>query len=135
MINKIALTGITLSALLLSACGGGGGGTTDPMNDKNYIGIFTHVPAGICESNEFSTALSDIGLRNFLTRETDNTTTCATYGKANDDVECAIEYIGGGNLNCVVGFNEIPPGYRGLTRQTSPEKLDNTMELISVNFK
>ena len=58
MIHKIALAGITLSALLLSGCGGGGGGSTDPINDKNYIGVFTNVPAGICESAEFANALS-----------------------------------------------------------------------------
>ena len=134
MINKIALTGIALSALLLNGCGGGGG-SSDPMNDKNYVAIFSNVIAGVCESNEFATALSDDGLRDFITRETDNTTSCETYAKVNDGAECAVEFIGGGNLNCVVGFNEIPQGYRGLTRQTAPVKLYNTMELISVNFK
>jgi hypothetical protein len=135
MIRKLSLTTLTLGALLLSGCGGGGGGSTDPMNDKNYIVIISNVAPGVCESEELQLALSETGLRDFLTRETDNTSSCATYGKNNDGEQCTIDLSGTGDRNCVVGFNEIPPGYRGLTRQTTPEKLYNTMELISVNFQ
>lgn len=133
MIKKLALTGVALSALLLSGCGGGGG-SSDPMNDKNYIGIFNDTPAGVCESAEFSQILIELGLSNFITRETDASTTCATYGKTNNDVECTTDYIGGGTANCVIGFDNIPAGYNGLARQTGPVKLFDTMELMSQGF-
>ena len=132
--KNLGLVTIATSVVLLTGCGGGGG-SSDPLNDKNYVAILTNVPAGVCESTILANELSNVGLRDFITRETDNTTSCATYGKANDNIECAVEFIGGGTLNCVVGFNEIPQGYRGLTRQTAPVKLYNTMELISANFK
>jgi hypothetical protein len=134
MIKKLSLTTLTLGVLLLSGCGGSSD-STDPMNDKNYIVIISDVAPAICESDEFQLALSDIGLRNFLTRETDNTTSCDTYGKNNNGDECAIDFSGTGDKNCVVGFNEIPPGYRGLTKQTTPLELYNAVELISVNFQ
>ena len=133
--RNIGLTTIAISALLLSGCGGSGGGNSDPMNDKNYVAIYQDLEAGRCESAEVAAGLTDLGLRDYITRETDNTTSCATYGKVDDGIECAVEYIGTGTRNCVVGFNEIPPGYRGLTRQTTPVKLYDTMELISVNFQ
>ena len=129
--KNLGLATIATSIVLLTGCGGG---SSDPMNDKRYVTIFTNLPAGICESDILSSELSSDGLRNFITRETDTTTSCATYGKANDGVECATGYIGGGNVNCVIGFNEIPQGYRGLTRQTAPVKLYDTMELISASF-
>lgn len=136
MIKKIGLATTIASALVLSGCGGGSG-NTDPMNDKNYVAIYTNVPAGVCESTIFINALTDIGLRDFITRETDGSTSCATYGKVQNDVECAVEYLGGGTQNCIVGFNEIPAGYNsnGLARQVSPVKLFDTMELISATMK
>ena len=132
--KNLGLATLAVSIALLTGCGGGGG-DSDPMKDKNYILIYTNIPTGICESDILASELSSDGLRNFITRETDTTTSCATYGKANDGVECASGFIGGGNTNCVIGFNEIPPGYNGLAKQTEPVKLYDTMELISVSFK
>jgi len=134
--KKLGLTTIALSTLLISACGGGGGGKkSDPMNEKNYIIIETFVPAGICESNEFAQELRDGGLRNFITRETDSSTSCATYGKRNDNIECDMNYIGGGTKNCVTGFNEIPAGYnQNHLKPTTSTELNDIIELISVNF-
>ena len=135
MINKIVVTGITLSALLLSGCGGGGGKNTDPMNDKNYIIVEHNVESGICESADFASALTYFGVKDFITRETDTTTSCATYGKVNDAQNCLEEFVGGGSVNCVIGFNELPEGENGLARRTTPSELYDTSELISVSFK
>ena len=134
MIKKLALTGITLTALLLTGCGGGGGGSTDPMKEKNYIIILNDVTSGICESEAFTQELSAGGFTDFLTRETDNSTNCGTYDKTNNDVECTTQYIGGSDKNCVVGFNDIPAGYSGLARQTGPVQLFDTVDLVSQSF-
>ena len=133
--KNLGLVTIATSIVLLTGCGGSGGGSSDPMNNKNYIAIATSVPSGICESTEFANELTNLGLRDFITRETDGSTSCTTYGKVQDDEECTVGYVGGGTQNCVVGFNEIPAGYTGLAKQVSPVKLYNTMELISVSFK
>ena len=132
MVKNLSLATLATSIVLLTGCAGG---NSDPMNDKKYIAIITDVPTGICESNDFKNALTYAGLKDFITKETDNTTSCATYGKVNDGIECTVEFAGEGNLNCVIGFNEEPQGYNGYARQTTPVELYNTMELISVNFQ
>ena len=133
MIKKLGLTGIALSALLLSGCGGGGD-DTDPMDDKNYIAIIANVETGICESDALRSELTNAGITGLLLRETDNTTTCGTYGKANDGNECAIEYIGNGTFNCVIGFDDVPADFDGFARQVGPVELADTLELISGSF-
>ena len=127
LIQNIGLVTLAASALLLSGCGG----DSDPMKAKKYIIIETSVPEGICESAALASGLTDIGLQNFITRETDGSTTCATYGKANDGQECAMTYVGGGTKNCVIGFD----GVAGYSRQTTPAELYDTMEAISASFK
>jgi hypothetical protein len=134
MMKTLGLTTIALSTLLLSGCGGGGG-SSDPMNNKKYIIIETSVPSGVCESDVLAQELTKVGLRNFITRETDSSTSCATYGKSNDNKECAMDYIGEGTKNCVIGFDKIPAGYTGLVKRTTPIELYDTTELISASFK
>jgi len=133
MIKTLGLTTIALGTLLLSGCGGGG--SSDPMKDKHYIIIETSVPAGICESNQLAQELAKTGLRNFITRETDSSTSCATYGKSNDNKECAMDYIGEGTKNCVIGFDDIPAGYNSLSKRTTSIELYETRELISASFR
>ena len=134
MKNLGLATIIATSIVLLAGCGGSSG-DSDPMNEKNYIIVVTSVPSGICESTAFTNELNNLGLRDFITRETDNTTSCVTYGKVNDGLECAMEFNGRGNVNCVVGFNDIPQGYGGYRRQTAPVELYNTIELVSLKFQ
>jgi len=133
MIKSLALTGVALAALLLSGCGGGG--SSDPMNDKNYVIIISNVQPGICESDILRNELTNEGIGGLLTKETDNTTTCETYGKVNDGNICAVEYIGDGTVNCVIGFDSVPNDFEGLARQVNPVSLDNSVELVSANFK
>ena len=130
--NKLGLSSILLSAFLLSGCGGSG--DNDPMNDKNYIIIFEDIQADFCESDAFKRDLTNIiGLIGVLARETDNTTTCGTYEKVNDENECVTEYIGYGTLNCVVGFD----GFQEddiYAKRVSGGTLYNTIETISSSF-
>ena len=129
MIKILGLTSIVLSSLILSGCGGGD--SKNPLNDKNYIIVYTELPAGVCESTDLRTDLSAAGLENFITEETDNTTSCETYGKRNDDTECAMSYVGGGSKNCVIGFDTIPAGF---AKQTTEIKLFDTVEILSSSF-
>lgn len=134
MIKKLGLTAVALSALLLSGCGGGGD-DSDPMDDKNYIVILQSVQSGICESDALASELISSGFIGLLTRETDTSTTCGTYGKANDYVECGVEFIGDGDRNCVVGFDDIEGDFDVYAKQTSPVTLNDKIELITPNFK
>jgi len=127
LIQNIGLVTLAASALLLSGCGG----DTDPMKQKKYIIIETSVAEGICESAALASGLTDIGLQNFITRETDSSTSCASYGKENNGKECVMTYVGGGAKNCVIGFD----GVTGYNRQTAPAELYDTMEAISASFK
>ena len=106
MIKNITLTGIALSALLLSGCGGGGG-NTNPISDKNYVVILKNVPSGICESQEYRNLLSQ-DFSGVITEERSNSVNCGDYNKKNDQIECAIDYYTGtttGNVACVVGID------------------------------
>ena len=137
MMKKLGLTSIIASALLFTGCGGGGGGSDEPVNplvEKNYIVILTEVQAGICESTEFRTELSRLGFENFITEETDNTSSCATYGKENNDIECTMELVGGGDRNCAVGFDEFPPGIDRLATQFEQGEFLEIAEVVSSTF-
>jgi len=132
MIKILGLTSIVLSSLILSGCGGED--KKNPLNDKNYIIILEAVPAGLCESDEFRADISDLGLGDVITEETNDNTSCKTYGKTNDDIECATSYVSQGPKNCVIGFDNIPSGYSGLAKQTTELKLFDTVEMISSIF-
>ena len=102
--KKLGLATVALSALLLSGCGGSK--KKDPMNDKRYIAIWTEVASGICETADFKHVVVQAGASNdVLIKETSGNTSCETYGKKNDDNECAMGRIGNGDKNCVAGFN------------------------------
>lgn len=132
MTNKLKLTTIALTALLLSACGGGSsdGGTSNPINDKKFVIILTEVQLGICESDAYRAALSSEGFQDFITEETENTTSCETYGKTNDGETCGMELLGEGNKNCVIGFES----FRDLSRRTAPLNLHDRAEILSASF-
>jgi len=133
MIKKVGLTTIAISALLLSGCGGGGGGNTDPMNDKQYIIVLTDVAPGICEDPAFTNELRASGFIGLLTRETANNTSCETYNKVNDYEECGTRYLGSGNANCVVGFDDFT-GSNAYAKRTTEGALNDSIEIISSEF-
>ena len=113
MIKISGLTTIALSALLLTACGGGG--KNDPIKKKNYVVIWTEVQAGLCESQDFKNILTQAGVSyDVIVKETAMNTSCETYGKQNNGNECYMAYVGGGDRNCVAGFNQ----YTGNNKQT-----------------
>jgi len=106
--KKLGLVTVALSVLLLSGCGGSKkkDSKKDPMNDKRYIAIWTEIASGICESAEFRHVIVEAGASDdVLIKETSGNTSCETYGKKNDDNECAMGRIGNGDKNCVAGFN------------------------------
>ncbi|SFV71790.1 hypothetical protein MNB_SV-13-203 [hydrothermal vent metagenome] len=53
-------------------------------------------------------------------RKTNKLTSCESYGKTEDNYSCSIEIIGGGENNCVVGFNTRPVKFTGFAREVSP---------------
>ena len=69
--------------------------------------IYQDVAPNVCNSDDFRTIVYNAGYRDFITQETNNKTTCATYGKRNDGTSCGESYLGSGNVNCVIGFNNF----------------------------
>ncbi len=132
MLKKITLTGIALSALLLSGCGGGSDNNenVNPMNNKEVIVILRDVSPGICESAEYRNLLS-VELIGVLTEEKPNTVTCADYGKKDDRIECTVEYYteaGRGNVACVVGAD-------GLKNNAQARVVDSSYFATTVHTK
>jgi hypothetical protein len=124
--KTLGLTTVVLSALLLTGCGGGGS-KGDPIKKKNYVVIWTEVQVGRCESQDFRNILIQAGASNdVIVKETAMNTSCATYGKQNNGNECYMAYVGGGDRNCVAGFN----GYTGSNKQT---KLIGEIELSDIS--
>jgi len=80
------------------------------MSEKTAILIYQNVASGVCESANFRDIIYNRGYRDFITQESNNRTTCATYGK-NVGPYCGQSYLASGNVNCVVGFND----YVGVT--------------------
>ena len=126
MIKTRGLKTIALSALLLWGCDGDN--SNDPMKHKKYIIINTSVTKGVCESQTFRNTLTAIGFKDFITRETDTSTTCQTYWKQDDGKECIINYVGIGNYNCVIGFNILDTGL--YPKQTEASELYDVIELL-----
>jgi len=128
--KKLGLATVALSVLLLSGCGGSK--KKDPMKDKRYIGIWTEVASGICETAEFRHIVVEAGASNdVLIKETSGNTSCATYGKKNDDNECAMERIGNGDKNCVAGFN----AYTGKQAKITNDDSINLSEILDTGIQ
>ena len=96
MINKIVLTGITLSALLLSGCGGGSNtnkkSITQQISERDSVVIIHGVNKPFCElvSNE---VIKDNTTKDVILDSPANTVNCATYGKVNDNINCVEETL------------------------------------------
>jgi len=130
MMKKLGLTTIALSALLLSGCGGGGS-KSDPIKKKRYVAIWTEVPAGRCESQEFRIEVIRAGASSdVILKETNANTLCTTYGKKNDGNECGMAYIGGGDRNCVAGFNEYT-GSNKQAKRTEEVELSDMLNIVA----
>lgn len=133
MIRKTSFIAL-LSALLLSGCGGGGStdSNQNSMNDKKYIIILRDIRSGICESSEYRTELSS-AMGGLLTKETATDTSCSSYGKVNDGVECQEEIVPyeiSGDKNCVIGFNTTNRDGRS-ARVTENAQLSDLAEILS----
>ena len=80
----------------------------DSIEDKQNIVILKNIPAGVCESPEYSVALEAIGFNDYITKETSEDITCEDYGKSIQDGNCAIlPYYSTlkDTVNCVIGYN------------------------------
>jgi hypothetical protein len=134
--KKLGLATVTLSALLLLGCGSSGNkanGTevsgyevsaAQIMSNKAAILVYQNVSSGVCESEDFKTLLYNKGYRDFITQETANNTTCATYGKRVGNY-CGQSILNSGNVNCVVGFNN----YVGI-HSTDDVSMYETFEIL-----
>lgn len=103
---------IAFGTLLFSGCGGGGDGDNlDGIKSKKYVFVYHNIQSGICESSVYLSGLNNGGFRNMLTKEKDNSTTCASLGRANNTNTCVEYYFnvndtGYGDTSCLLGFQE-----------------------------
>ena len=91
--------------MIVTACGSN---SIDSIEDKQNIVILKNIPAGVCESPEYSVALEAIGFNDYITKETSEDITCEDYGKSTQDGNCAIlPYYSTlkDTVNCVIGYN------------------------------
>lgn len=110
---------ITLCTILIVATGCSPE-SNENISDKENIVIVQNIPAGVCESSEYSIALEAIGFNDYITQETNKDVTCEDYGKSTKEKNCAIiPYYTTltDTVNCVIGYNpahenitEIPNG-------------------------
>ena len=94
-----------LVLIMLTACGSN---SSDSLEDKQNIVILQNIPAGVCESPEYSVALEAIGFNDYITKETSEDVSCEDYGKSTQDGNCAIiPYYSTlkDTVNCVIGYN------------------------------
>ena len=111
--QKLKLTIILFTTLLLSACGGI---STNPIetiknvnefNKKAAIFIIKGASRGVCESPLFKGALEQ-NLLGVITSEAPKATTCNTFGRTNSRTTCYEEdYTNPGNIACIIGYNNI----------------------------
>ena len=122
--NKIVLTGITLSALLLSGCGGGGDSTTDKLKKRNAIDIYHNALRGNCVPEN----IVPNSVLNPEIHEYENTVSCATFGRNTHSTaygEYCREYDAseGGDIACVIGFDDFTS--RKMSKMVSDEEEQN----------
>ncbi len=101
--KTIFTLGVTLIAI--TACNTN---SSDNLEDKSNIIILQNIPAGVCESPEYSVALESIGFNDYITKEISTDVTCEDYGKSVQDKNCAIlPYYSTlkDTVNCVIGYN------------------------------
>ena len=105
---------ILITALIsITACGSN---SNETLEDKENIVILQNIPAGVCESTEYSVALEAVGFSDYITKETSKDVTCEDYGKSVQDGNCAImPYYSTvkDTVNCVIGYN---PAHEDITK-------------------
>jgi len=134
MTKKLTLLSTLLaSTLLFTACGSDKKTKgKDPMSKKNYIVIMTEVVSGICESAGYKhSVLTELQLTNAMFRETANNTSCQSYGKTNNGIRCEMIYVGGGNKNCVIGFDNA---YEKTIQDINHKDLSHIIEITGASF-
>ena len=112
--QKLKLTIILFTTLLLSACGGVSTNPTETIknvnefNKKAAIFIIKGVSTGICESPLFRNPLSE-ALTGVITQERPSSVSCNDYGRTNSRTTgCYKEdYIRPGNLACIIGYDGV----------------------------
>ena len=101
--KSILVLAVTL--ITITACSSN---SSDILEDKQNIVILKNIPAGVCESPEYSVALEAIGFNDYITKETSEDVSCEDYGKSTEDGNCAIlPYYStvSDTVNCVIGYN------------------------------
>jgi len=99
---------------------GCGESSDDSLEDKQNIIILQNIPKGVCEAPEYKAALDAAGLNDYIVKETSDDVSCQTYGKSQEEGNCAIiPYYSTlkDTTNCVIGYtpknedlNKIPNG-------------------------
>jgi len=96
-----------LIAITLLGLFGCGQSSSDSLEDKQNIIILQNIPKGVCESPEYKAALDVAGLSDYVVKETSEDVNCQTYGKSQEDGNCAIiPYYSTlkDTTNCVIGY-------------------------------
>lgn len=100
-----SILALVVTLISITACNTN---SSDSLEDKQNIIILQNIPAGVCESPEYSVALEAIGFNDYITKETNENVTCEDYGKSTQDKNCAIlPYYSTleDTVNCVIGYN------------------------------
>ena len=135
---KIVTLSILSTFLLLQGCGSDSGSSKNSIESKKYIVILKQVPNSICESSLYRDELKKQGLEGVVTKETESSTSCSTYGRENDGESCAEEYLSydsSYNKNCVIGVDNINPDSISFRLTNENGSLFNIAEQLSVSFK
>ena len=104
---------LVVTLIIITACGSN---SNESIEDKENIVILQNIPAGVCESPEYSIALEKIGFSDYITKETGKDVSCEDYGKSTQDGNCAIiPYYSTvtDTVNCVIGYN---PAHEDITK-------------------
>jgi hypothetical protein len=110
MVKKIVLAGAVVLGVLGCSSSSDDG---DTLANKKFIHILQDMQPEMCNGDDIADALNLLEMHEYEVRRTSNTTTCESYDKIEDNYFCTIEVIGGGDSNCVVGFNYRPVDFTG----------------------
>jgi len=135
---NILKASIISTILLLQGCGGDSDSVANSIESKKYIVILKQVPSGICESSLYRDELKKQGLEGVVTKETDSSTSCSTYGRENDEETCAEQYLSydsSYDKNCVIGVDNINPDSISYRMTNEYGALSNIADQLSASFK